>query len=54
MHRTELSSPLAQHPNIYDLQIVRYNYLSVRSTKTTLRGRPNLQLVGYSTSRLTD
>ena len=54
MHRTELSSPLAQHPNIYDLQIVTYNYLSVRSTDMTLHGRPNIQLVVYSTSRLTD
>ena len=47
-HRTELSSHMAQQPNIYDLQTVTNNYLSVHSTDTTLGGRPNL------TSRLTD
>ena len=29
MHRTELSSSLAQQPNIYHLQMVTNNYLSV-------------------------
>ena len=46
MQRTEPSSHLAQQPNIYDLQIVTNNYLSVHSTDMTLGGRPNLSLVG--------
>ena len=42
MHRTERSSHLAQQPDIYELQTVTNNYMSVRSTDTTLCGQPNL------------
>ena len=42
IHRTELPSHLAQQPNIYHLQMVTNNYLSVQSTDTTLGGQPNL------------
>ena len=41
-HGTEPSSHLAQQPNIYDLQTITYNYLSVWSTDKTLCGQPNL------------
>ena len=43
---SEPSSHMAQHPNIYDLQTVTNNYLSVHSADMTLGGRPNLSLVG--------